>query len=273
MTTALNTGAAVTEVVLAPEGHDAAMAAAFDKNQAPPSGPVSEPVTAPAERPAHVPEKFWNAETKTPDYEGMAKAYSELEKKLGAPKEAVVEPPKPAEATADEARKELTERGVDFDALSSKFNDKGALDEADYTALEAAGIPKGMVNEYIEGQLAKTEALRLNVFSEVGGEKQYTEMVQWAATALSPADRSAYDKAVDSGDLAQIKLAAAGLQSRFVAANGLEPKLLNGGGQTGSGDVFRSSAEVRLAMSDPRYRTDEAYRQDVYSKMSRSDVF
>ena len=37
-------------------------------------------------------------------------------------------------------------------------------------------------------------------------------------------------------------------------------------------DGFRSQAEVVRAMSDPRYDTDPAYRQDVYDKLERSNV-
>ena len=35
---------------------------------------------------------------------------------------------------------------------------------------------------------------------------------------------------------------------------------------------FRSQAEVVQAMSDPRYDSDPAYRQDVYDKLERSNV-
>ena len=37
-------------------------------------------------------------------------------------------------------------------------------------------------------------------------------------------------------------------------------------------DAFRSQAEVVAAMSDPRYERDEAYRQDVYDKLERSNI-
>ena len=37
-------------------------------------------------------------------------------------------------------------------------------------------------------------------------------------------------------------------------------------------EAFRSQAEVVAAMNDPRYERDEAYRQDVYDKLERSNV-
>ena len=39
-----------------------------------------------------------------------------------------------------------------------------------------------------------------------------------------------------------------------------------------NGDVFRSQAELVRAMSDSRYDSDPAYRQDVIEKLDRSDL-
>jgi len=36
--------------------------------------------------------------------------------------------------------------------------------------------------------------------------------------------------------------------------------------------MFRSVAEVVQAMSDPRYKTDQAYRSDVERKIAASNV-
>ena len=37
-------------------------------------------------------------------------------------------------------------------------------------------------------------------------------------------------------------------------------------------DVYRSQAELVAAMSDNRYDSDPAYRQDVIEKLERSDL-
>ena len=39
-----------------------------------------------------------------------------------------------------------------------------------------------------------------------------------------------------------------------------------------SGDEFRSQAQLVEAMSDPRYDSDPAYRQDVIEKLERSGL-
>ena len=54
--------------------------------------------------------------------------------------------------------------------------------------------------------------------------------------------------------------------------NGYEGRMLTGKAPVERPDVFRSQAEVVAAMNDPKYDSDPAYRQDVFDKLSRSDV-
>jgi len=46
------------------------------------AAPQSTADTSPVPRPEYLPEKFWNAEENSPNIEGLAKSYSELEKKF-----------------------------------------------------------------------------------------------------------------------------------------------------------------------------------------------
>ncbi|RUT86780.1 hypothetical protein, partial [Mesorhizobium sp. M7A.T.Ca.US.000.02.2.1] len=72
-----------------------------------PTGPEAPVQT---DRPAHIPEKFWDADTKSVRTEALLQSYGELEKKVGAPKEEVQTPPAP------EAAVEQTEAEVEEDA-------------------------------------------------------------------------------------------------------------------------------------------------------------
>lgn len=61
-------------------------------NPAPTPAPTPNPdppPTAPA-RPEYIPEKFWDAEKGAPNLEGMARSYSELERRFGATRPATV---------------------------------------------------------------------------------------------------------------------------------------------------------------------------------------
>lgn len=241
--------------------YDALMAETFDKAQKVEGHtPVEENSD---ERPEWLPEKFNSAED-------LAKAYSELEKRLGQSQKTDAVPTE--EGTEDKAREAVEAAGIDFDALSQEYLTSGALSDQSYETLASKGIGREIVDAYIEGQRAVADNLRLQVVSEVGGEDRYTEIVSWAANTMKPSEIAAYNTAVESGDLDTIRLAVSGLQSRFEAAFGSEPKLVNGDTGQNTGDVFRSTAELTKAMRDPRYATDPAYRADVERRLAHSNI-
>lgn len=208
--------------------------------------------------------------------EDLEKAYLELQSKLGQPKEETkTEDLKMEEGRkAEESAKEVVEAaGLSMSALNSEYAENGKLTAASYEALEKAGIPRTTVNEYIAGQEALAEMYTNSVVSEVGGMENYSDLVSWAADNMSEAEINAFNNAVE-GDVNQARLAVRGLKASFEAANGSEPYLRTGEAQ-GSGassNVFRSTAELVRAMSDPKYSKDPAYRADVAAKLSRSSI-
>lgn len=244
-----------------------AMVAKAEGKEAPQETTKGETEQTP-ERPAWLPEKF-----KTP--EDMAKAYAEMEKKQSAPKEASAETPEgEAQAEAQEAAQAAVEgAGLDMEALGQKIVANGDIDEADYEALAKQGITKDMVKNYVAGQQAIAEKMVTNMHASVGGEEAFNELLAWGAENLSPDEVEAFNNTIDNGSEAAVKLALQGLQARATEANGKTPKLLGGNRSNNTGgDVFRSTAEVTKAMSDPRYTKDPAYRADVMAKLGRSNV-
>ena len=252
----------------APEGHEQAMIDLVDKSAEIPEENLDNPAegnTDTEERPQWLPEKF-----KTP--EDMAKAYQELESKLGKG-EPKGETPPPAEATEDDATKALSEKGLDFSEFSAEFAEKGELSPESYDKLQKAGIPKDMVDQYIEGQRARATQYDSTIKSEVGGDDKYTEMVTWAASNMTPEEITAFNTAVSSGDINQARLAVLGLSAQYAKANGTEPNRMVGGGKASGEDVFESTSQITEAMRDPRYKNDPAYRSKVQAKLARSNVF
>ena len=109
------------------------------------------------------------------------------------------------------------------------------------------------------------------VYQAVGGQDQYGNLISWAQENFSEAEINAYDSVIESGDIAQINLALQALYYRYTDAVGQDGNLLQGKpAEAQSG--FRSQAELIQAMNDPRYDNDPAYRQDVLSKLDRSDI-
>jgi hypothetical protein len=155
-----------------------------------------------------------------------------------------------------------------FAKYSQELTAGGKLSDSSYAELEKQGIPKNIVDSYVQGQMALVQQAQQEVFTAVGGADSYKAMVDWAASNLGPDEVTAYNAAVESGNKNQIMFAVKGLQARFAAQS--EPRLVTGdGGKVARG--FRSSAEVIEAMKDPKYKSDPAYRADVERRMAVSN--
>jgi hypothetical protein len=276
MTTQAPAAPAAAPVPGTPE-HDAAMAAKFDGTQ-PPAPAPSAP--APVEG---LPEKFKSVAD-------MAKAYAELEKKLGQapapkPEDKPATPPaddksklaiqQPADnPDADAAKKVVTDAGLNFEALNTEFAEKGELSPETYSALEAKGLPKAVVDSYIEGQkaIAARQVAEYDnaAFAQAGGEEKFREMTKWAATGLTAAEATAFNEAVDSGNVDKLRLAVSDLKSKFESAVGTQPTLLRGGAPASDG-AYDSMAQVTADMRDPRYSKDPAFRAQVERKIQNSN--
>lgn len=252
----------------APEGHDQAMIDLVDKSAAPAPDETLATTDDSQDRPEWLPEKFKSVED-------MAKAYAELESKLGAPKDpAPDQTPDPAVATQEDAQNALSQKGLDLTEFSNEFSAKGELSPESYEKLSKFGFDKNLVDQYIQGQRALADGFASTVKSEVGGDEKYSEIVQWAQANMTPSEIEAFNKAVDSGNKDQARLAVKGLKASYESANGREPNLMSGGVKGGvEGDTFESTAQLTKAMADPRYREDPAYRAKVQAKLGRSSLF
>jgi len=223
-------------------------------------------------KPEGLPEKFNSVED-------LAKSYAELEKKLGGQSQETKEEVDPvAKATPKSdnnleiAEKAVTDAGLDMSSLQAEYAEKGELDTKSYEALEKAGISKEYVDSYIACQeaIAKTQADEIK--STVGGDETYQEMVDWASKNMTEGEKTAYNKAVNSGDMDTVKLAVNALKGQFERANGVEPKLVEGKAQPSQEQGFLSWAQVTEAMADPRYAKDMAYQNEVKNKLANSNL-
>ena len=199
--------------------------------------------------------------------EELEAAYLELQKKLGEqPEEQATEEPE-QEASNESLLDQLWEQ-----SQSEKFDDETL-------AQIAKADPNELAQMYLDyrskaesnSQPQMTAEYANNLKNAVGGEKQYNEMLGWAGQNLSEQEIEAYDSIMDKGDPAAAYWAVQALSYRYRDANGVEGDLVQGK-SPGPGGTFRSQAEVVQAMSDPRYDSDPAYRQDVMRKLERSNV-
>ena len=213
------------------------------------------------------------------DAQELEKAYIELEKKLGS-RDAQEETSEPQ--TQDQ--QERSEYSTQIEAISraaEEFNSKGELSSETLAEFEKMSS-KELIQAYFEYEqglpaMDASQSVELtqqdinSIQNSVGGEAAYQQLVGWAAQNFSEAEIQAFDNVVDSGNVAAINLALAGLQARYTDANGYEGKMIQGKAAAPA-DTYRSQAEVVRAMSDPRYDRDPAYRNDVMEKLARSEL-
>ena len=232
---------------------------------------TSEQPTENENRPGWLPEKF-----KSP--EDMAKAYGELEGKLGKSDEATkdLEPKEEVKKeegnlSIDKAEKAVENAGLNMSSLQDEYNDGGQLKESSYEALQKAGIPKDYVDAFIKGQEAIATQTSNTLKQEVGGTESYNNMMSWAADNLNEAEISSFNKTVNGKDIEATRLAIQGLNARYKNNVGDEPSLQSANkSSTANAQGYRSWAEVTSAMNDERYSTDDAYRNDVQNKLNNS---
>jgi hypothetical protein len=220
-------------------------------------------------RPEWLPEKF-----KSP--EDMAKAYGELEGKLGK-SEKESEPTKEetnkdnADLSIDKAEKAVENAGLNMSSLQDEYNEGGQLKESSYEALEKAGIPKDYVDAFIKGQEAIASQTSNTLKQEVGGAEAYNNMMNWASDNLNEAEINSFNKTVNGKDIEATRLAIQGLNARYKNNVGDDPSLQSANNpSSANAPGFRSWAEVTAAMNDERYGSDDAYRADVQNKLNNS---
>ena len=213
----------------------------------------------------------------------LEKAYLELQSKLGQSE--TDQAGEEGEGEEEGTNEEVSETSPAFDLISQASEEYYSNDNT----LSPETIEKfsemsstDIVNAYMESiknapaqqqqEVDIPDAQVNQIQNAVGGEKQYTNIVSWAANNLPEPTVVAYDNLVASGNVEAINLAMQGLKAQYDNAFGNEGRTLQGKPPRSSGETFRSQAELVAAMADPRYDNDEAYRNDIIAKLDASDL-
>lgn len=199
--------------------------------------------------------------------EELEAAYIELQKKLGEDKE----------ESAEEEEQEDTDETVEslFDRLweqsqSDEFNEDTLKELSESDPADLAKMYLEYRNSTSNTSLSNEEAEALK--GSVGGEEQYSQLMQWANENMNDQEIDMFDSVIDSGDVNAAYFAIQALSYKYGDSVGVEGKLVQGKAPTETTRGFKSQAEVVAAMQDPRYDQDPAYRQEVMAKLDRSNV-
>ena len=212
--------------------------------------------------------------------EELEEAYINLQKKLGTSDDDEVE-----DTTLDEDEyPENVAEGVDLITTASEeyYENDGQLSQETmqkFTEMSSSELVEAYMairerNPDVDAGTSSpdlTDAEMNQVYNSAGGEAEYARLTSWAAQNLSETKLDAFNDMIDRGNATAIQIAVSGLRAEYEAQEGYEGRMLTGKSAKAQ-DGFRSQAEVVQAMSDPRYDRDEAYRQDVYDKLERSNV-
>ena len=220
--------------------------------------------------------------------EELENAYLSLQKKLGQTEEeeevdyeSSDEGYEEEEGSDEEVSEYAPAVNLITEASEEYYANDGQLSEETIESFSQMSS-QDLVNAYLEIQAnnpqAPTQGVELSeaqvnsVQNACGGEANYNAVVDWAASNLTDEAINAFDSVVDSGNPMAISIAFKGLQNEYNEANGYEGRMLQGRAASSAGETFRSQAELVAAMGDPRYDTDEAYRDDVIRKLNASDL-
>jgi len=236
-----------------PEGHAERMQEKFDNQDTPTNKRSEEPKDTPKEEPKDEPEEKSKEEPKEePEEESKDKESEDKE--------------------TDEGKQEAPS-AEDFQRYSEEFNEKGELSEDTYKELqEKYNLPKEVVDQYIETSKAAAQAVTHAGFAAVGGQEEYVKITEWAKANLSPEEIQEFNSKVSTTDVSAAVEAVTSLKAKYVEAKGEEPNLVEGQGNARGVVGYRSRAEMSRDMRDPRYKTDEAFRQEVQRKIQLSNA-
>ena len=206
--------------------------------------------------------------------EDLEKAYVELEKKLGGDK-----PEQTTEDSSEPEVKDEKEDKPDQTNILDELWDQSKNEKFDDRTLETLNKmkPSELANMHLQfrasqGPKPLTQQDVTSLKNVVGGDENYTSMMQWANTNLQKQEVDMFDAVMEQGNPLAAFFAVQSLAYRYNDATGVDGKMTAGTAPKASGDVFRSQQEVVAAMSDKRYDNDPAYRQDLIAKLERSDV-
>jgi len=205
--------------------------------------------------------------------EELEKGYLELQQKLNSKEE-----------PAQEEQEEQAEEGEVESTILDQLWDEATSEKGEFTQETLDELGKMNVEELAQMHLdyrnsVQNQQPQSKDFSEadikelkgiVGGEQNYSNMIDWAQKSLNEQEVRMFDAVMERGDPLAAFFAVRSLAYAYNDAIGYDGNMVQGKAPRQSNDQFRSQQEVVRAMADPRYDEDPAYRRDIMEKLERS---
>lgn len=151
----------------------------------------------------------------------------------------------------------------------------GKLSDASYAELAKKGLPRDLVDQFIQGQQAASERFFGEVYQFVGGKDRYDAMMRWASANLSEEEKASYNEMLGSKKTTTIKAGLTALFNAFEKASPTPPAAQLSGtgsaaGAVGGSDIYTSREEMAADMGKDDYWKNPAEQRRVAEKISRS---
>lgn len=170
------------------------------------------------------------------------------------------------------------ERGLSaetIERIQQEYETDDGISEKSYAELAEIGYTKAFIDSYIRGQEALVEQYVKSVVEYAGGRDRFDALYTHLETN-NPEAAASLDTALTNRDLATVKaiinLAGESRNRAFgrKPARSVTSKAVPAKPQVTKQEGFANRSEMIKAMSDSRYRTDEAYRRLVEQKVINS---
>lgn len=186
--------------------------------------------------------------------------------------------PAPAPGNPPQTAPEIPESIVsqeDQNRYGEELARDGKLSDASYAELAKKGLPRDLVDQFIQGQQAASERFFGEVYKFVGGKDRYDAMMRWASASLTEEEKASYNGMLGSKSITTIKAGLSALFNAFEKASPTPPAAqLSGTGSTagavGGSDIYTSREEMAADMGKDDYWKNPAEQRRVAEKISRS---
>jgi|GEM_PF-5501717 len=200
--------------------------------------------------------------------EALEKHYSELNSQFSKGRKHIIsDSQEDNPSTSDE--KPSAAKNIPQDVwteLKESVDTKGGLTDSQYEKLEKYGIPSEIVDEYLDGLVAKQAALAGEIHNLVGGFEKFTEIKEWADRTLD----NEYLLSIQNMTRVQMKNAVLGIKAQYELANNKMTRLVGSSSSTGNRSSYLRQEDYLRDVSDKRYAYDDAFRRKVDSKLKAS---
>ena len=214
-------------------------------------------------------EKFYNKENGEYDWQNHAKELQYRLEQANQPNAKTEEQNSEVQQSGEEQTEQqavnsiISRAGLESDNLRQQLEDNGDFDADTYKKLNEVGVTNDLIKSYVDNLAYRREKTVGEALDYVGGEDAWRNMNQWAVDNLNRDEISKFNELLASD---QWKIGVDAMKVRM-GSNTFEPNITTGNQLPGTTFGYRSKSEMKADMSNPKYKSDPAFRKEVMSKI------